>query len=41
MESPARMEAFEKITLSYVYPLPYCGHRSCENENRLHRAVEI
>ena len=26
---------------SDVYPLSYCGHRWCENENCLHCAVEI
>ena len=41
IDSPARREAFEKITKSDVYPLPCCGHRWCENENSLHRAVEI
>ena len=30
-----------KKSESDVYPLPYCGHRWCENENCLHRAVEI
>ena len=37
MDSTARRETFETITES----LPYCGHRWCENENCLHRAVEI
>ena len=41
MDSPARRETFEKITESDVDPLPHCGHRWWENENCLHRAVEI
>ena len=41
MHFPARRETFEKITESDVYPLPYCGHRWCKNENYLHRAIEI
>ena len=30
MDSPARREAFEKITEPDFYPLPYCGHRWCK-----------
>ena len=41
MDCPARKETFEKITKPDVYPLPYCGHRWCENENHLHHAAEI
>ena len=40
MDSPLKRETFEKITESRVYPLPYCGHRWCENEDCLHCAVE-
>ena len=41
MDSPARMEIFEKITESDVYPLPCCSYRWCESANCLHGAVEI
>ena len=41
MDTPARKKTFEKITESDVYQLPCCGHRRCENENCLHRAVEV
>ena len=37
-DSPARRETFEKVTETNEYPLPYCGHRWCENENCLQRA---
>ena len=36
-ETPARRDIFEKITETNVYPLPYCGHRWCENEDCIHR----
>ena len=32
-ESPARREKYERITETNVYPLHFCGHRWCENEN--------
>ena len=41
MNPPARRETFGKITESNIYSLPYCSHRWYENENCLHRAVEI
>ena len=41
MDSPARMEIFEKITESDVYPLPCCSHRWCKSADCLHGAVEI
>ena len=40
-ESPARREKYEMVTESVVYPLPYCGHRWCENENCAHRAEKL
>ena len=40
-DTPARRETFEKITETNTYPLPYCGHRWCENETCLQRAAQI
>ena len=40
-ESPARRDVFRDVTETDVFPLPYCGHRWCENENCLFRAVAI
>jgi len=40
-ESPARREKYESITETNVYPLPYCGHRWCENEDSANRAELI
>ena len=40
-ESPARREKYESITETNVYPLPYCGHRWCENEYCANRAELI
>ena len=40
-KSPARREKYEMVTESNVYPLPYCGHRWCENENCAHRAEQV
>ena len=37
-DTPARRETFENLTETFLYPLPYCGHRWCENENCLERA---
>ena len=37
-ESPARRDIYKSVTESDVYPLPYCGHRWCENENCANRA---
>ena len=37
-ESPARRDVYESITESNIYPLPYCGHRWCENDNCANRA---
>ena len=37
-ESPARRDIYESVTESDVYPLPYCVHRWCENENCANRA---
>ena len=33
VDSPARKEWYEMLTESNFYPLPYCGHRWCENKN--------
>ena len=38
---PARRTKYERLTESSLYPLPYCGHRWCENEKCLERAGEI
>ena len=40
-ESPARRDIFRNVTESEVFPLPYCGHRWCENECCLNRAEVI
>ena len=40
-EAPAWRELFEKVTETCIYPLPYCGHRWCENEDCAHRAERI
>ena len=40
-ESPARRERYEMLTESKLYPLPYCGHRWCENENCASRAEKL
>ena len=40
-DSPARRDNYEKVTETNIFPLPYCGHRWCENENCLLRAAEI
>ena len=32
---------FEKVSESNTYPLPYCGHGWCENEDCLQRADQI
>ena len=40
-ETPARRELFEKVTETALYPLPYCGHRWCENEDCARRAELI
>ena len=40
-ETPVRRDIFEKITETNVYPLPYCGHRWCENEDCIHRVENI
>ena len=37
-DTPARRQSFESLTETFVFPLPYCGHRWCENENCLERA---
>ena len=39
--TPARRETFEKITETNVYPLPYCSHRWCKNEDCFDRADVI
>ena len=38
---PARQEKYIEFTESNVMPLPYCGHRWCENEKTCERACEI
>ena len=38
VECPARRNVYENITESNLYPLPYCGHRWCENDNCSSRA---
>ena len=38
---PARRAKYENITETFIFPLPYCGHRWCENEKCLERADEI
>ena len=40
-DSPARREMFEMVTETNTYPLPFCGHRWCENELCLQRANDI
>ena len=40
-ESPARRDIFRNVTESEVSPLPYCGHRWCENECCLNRAEAV
>lgn len=40
-ESPARRDVFRSVTESDVFPLPFCGHRWCENEGCLCRAEKI
>ena len=40
-DTPARRDMFQKVTESNQFPLPYCGHRWCENENCLERADKI
>ena len=40
-ETLARRELFEKVTETCIYPLPYCGHRWCENEDCARRAELI
>ena len=40
-ESPARRDIFRNVTESEISPLPYCGHRWCENECCLNRAEAI
>ena len=40
-ESPARRDIFRNVTESEVFPLPYCGHRWCENECCLNCAGAI
>ena len=41
-ESPARSDVvYESITESNIYPLPYRGHRWCENDNCANRAETV
>ena len=40
-ESPARRDTYTKVTESEDFPLPYCGHRWCENENCVKQAEMI
>ena len=40
-DSPARKENFISITESDIMPLPYCGHRWCENDKVCERAAVI
>ena len=40
-EYPARRSKYEKLTETTTFPLPYCGHRWCENEICLERASSI
>ena len=37
-ECPARRDVYESITESNLYPLPFCGHRWCENDKCANRA---
>ena len=36
-ESTTRRDTYTKVTDSEDFPLPYCGHRQCENENCVNR----
>jgi hypothetical protein len=40
-ECPSRREIYENVAENKVYPLPYCGHRWCENQNCCERAANI
>ena len=41
LEYPSRRSKYEKLTETSTFPLPYCGHRWCENETCLERASSI
>ena len=40
-DSPARREAYEKVTKANAHSFPYCKTRWCENEQTAERVVEI
>ena len=40
-ESPARRDTYTKVTESEDFPLLYCGHWWCENENCVNQAEMI
>ena len=40
-ESPAKREDYTKITGSYIFPLPFCGHRWLEDRSVAERALQI
>ena len=40
-DTTASRDMFQKVTESNQFPLPYCGHRWCEDENFLERADKI